>query len=77
AVLHDLNLAARFADELVFLRDGAVTAVGSLKSVLTKTNIRTTFDVDCLIQDHPHTGGPLITPLPHGTATNLAPAQAS
>ncbi len=77
AVLHDLNLAARFADELVFLRAGGLTASGPLSSVLTQTNIRTTFDVDCLIQDHPHTGGPLITPLPYGTTKQLTPAHAS
>lgn len=77
AVLHDLNLAARFADEIVLLRDGSITASGPLSSVLNQTNIRTTFDVDCLIQDHPIMGGPLITPLPHGNTTKLTPAQAS
>ncbi|MEM9261870.1 MAG: ATP-binding cassette domain-containing protein, partial [Bacteroidota bacterium] len=73
AVLHDLNLAARFADDLLFLRDGRVVAAGAKASVLTKTTIRTTFDVDCLIQDHPHFAGPLITTMPYGKP-DFAPA---
>jgi iron complex transport system ATP-binding protein len=77
AVVHDLNLAARFADELIFLRDGCAVASGPKASVLTKTNIQNTFDVDCLIQAHPHFEGPLITTLPYGrpnTAPAFAPA---
>lgn len=73
AVLHDLNLAARFADDLIFLRDGRVVAAGPKASVLTKTNIRSTFDVDCLIQYHPDFDGPLITTLPY-VQPNLTPA---
>lgn len=66
AVLHDLNLAARFADEILFLRDGQTVATGPTKELLNKKTIKATFDVDCLIQDHPHFGGPLITTLPYG-----------
>lgn len=73
AVLHDLNLAARFADDLLFLRGGRVVAAGPKASVLTKTIIRTTFDVDCLIQDHPDYSCPLITTLPYDQP-NFAPA---
>ncbi|MEM9928278.1 MAG: heme ABC transporter ATP-binding protein [Bacteroidota bacterium] len=73
AVLHDLNLAARFADELIFLRAGKVVAAGPSTSVLTKKNIQTTFNVDCLIQDHPYFDCPLITTLPYGKS-NFAPA---
>lgn len=73
AVLHDLNLAARFADELVLLRDGKICAAGPTADVLTKSNIRAAFDVDCLIQQHPHFEGPLITTLPYGKH-NIAPA---
>ncbi|MBC6992987.1 heme ABC transporter ATP-binding protein [Neolewinella lacunae] len=65
AVLHDLNLAARFADEIIFLRDGRVLASGPTHAILTRTTIRDTFDVDCLIQEHPHYAGPLITTLPY------------
>ncbi|MFT5999295.1 MAG: iron complex transport system ATP-binding protein [Neolewinella sp.] len=73
AVLHDLNLAARFADDLIFLKEGKLVAAGPKASVLTKTIIRTTFDVDCLIQVHPCADCPLITTLPYGES-NIAPA---
>jgi iron complex transport system ATP-binding protein len=76
AVLHDLNLAARFADDFIFLKEGEVVAAGPQASVLTKTTIRTTFDVDCLIQDHPCADCPLITTLPYGKQ-NIAPAFAA
>lgn len=73
AVLHDLNLAARFADDLVFLRDGRTVAAGPTTEVLTKTIIQATFNVDCLIQPHPCFNCPLITTLPYGNPT-IAPA---
>jgi len=73
AVLHDLNLAARFADDLIFLRKGRVVAAGPKASVLNQNIIRTTFDVDCLIQKHPCFDCPLITTLPY-EKPNLAPA---
>jgi iron complex transport system ATP-binding protein len=73
AVLHDLNLAARFADDLIFLKGGKLVVAGPKASVLTKSTIRNTFDVDCLIQDHPRADCPLITTLPYGKP-NFAPA---
>lgn len=44
-VVHDLNLAARFADQIVLLDGGQVVAVGSPTEVLTLENIRKVFDV--------------------------------
>jgi iron complex transport system ATP-binding protein len=44
-VVHDLNLAARFADQIVLLDRGQVVAVGSATDVLTLENIRKVFDV--------------------------------
>lgn len=43
--LHDLGLAARFADELIVLRDGAVHSQGAPESVLTPALIRMTYQV--------------------------------
>lgn len=44
-VVHDLNLAARFADQTVLLDQGRVVAVGSATEVLTLENIRKVFHV--------------------------------
>jgi iron complex transport system ATP-binding protein len=59
-ILHDLNLAARYADEIVFLRDGSITARGSPENVLTPALIAATFDVEALIVAHPSGLQPVI-----------------
>ena len=45
-VVHDLNLAARFADQLVLLNHGRVTASGAPADVLTHEHIREVFGVE-------------------------------
>ena len=45
-VLHDINLASRFADELVLLRSGRILAMGSPSEVVTKQNMMQAFSVD-------------------------------
>jgi iron complex transport system ATP-binding protein len=45
-VVHDLALAARFADQLVLMHDGAVLASGPPQSVMTPANVRTAFGVE-------------------------------
>ncbi|MEL7222916.1 MAG: ATP-binding cassette domain-containing protein, partial [Bacteroidota bacterium] len=61
AILHDLNLAARFADQIILLNDSEVVAAGAVKEVLTKEMIATVFSVESFIQPHPHFNIPLIT----------------
>jgi iron complex transport system ATP-binding protein len=45
-VVHDLNLAARFADEILLLNGGQVVTSGIVESVLTSENIRNVFRVE-------------------------------
>jgi iron complex transport system ATP-binding protein len=45
-VVHDLALAARFADQLVLLHGGAVLAAGTPGTVMTAENVRTAFGVE-------------------------------
>ncbi|HEX8557082.1 MAG TPA: heme ABC transporter ATP-binding protein [Pyrinomonadaceae bacterium] len=45
-VVHDLNLAARFADQLVLLNQGRVVTTGTAAEVLTADNIRDVFGVE-------------------------------
>ena len=59
-ILHDLNLAARYADEIVFMRYGSVTARGSADEVLTPALIAATFDVEAIVVPHPSGSRPVI-----------------
>lgn len=59
-VLHDLNLALRFADQVGLLSQGCMQAFGPPQQVLTATTIRQVFGVDVVLQSHPHDGRPVI-----------------
>jgi iron complex transport system ATP-binding protein len=59
--LHDLDLAARYADQIVVLFQGHVYATGRPASVLTEDMLRTVYGVEATIRlEH---GIPRITPL--------------
>lgn len=60
AVLHDLNLAGRFADRLVLLRRGGVVAVGAPRDVLRPELLATAFDADFRALADPLGGPPLV-----------------
>ncbi|SDK22137.1 ABC transporter ATP-binding protein [Streptomyces indicus] len=61
-VLHDLGQAARYADHLVVLKDGALAAAGAPADVLDADLVREVFDVDCRVIPDPETGTPLVVP---------------
>jgi iron complex transport system ATP-binding protein len=62
-VLHDLNLAARYADHLVALADGRVHAAGTPTEVLTEDCVRAVFGLDSTVIVDPTSGAPLMLPL--------------
>ncbi|MGN8117695.1 ABC transporter ATP-binding protein [Labrys sp. 22185] len=45
-VLHDINLATTFADEVIMLHDGQVVAKGPAGQVMTSSNVGQVFDLD-------------------------------
>jgi iron complex transport system ATP-binding protein len=61
-VLHDLNMACRYADQIVAMRDGAVVASGSPHDVITAATVREVFGIDAIVIDDPVTGTPLVVP---------------
>jgi len=74
-VLHDLNLAARYADHLVALTDGRVHAAGPPADVLTEANVQAVFGLECRVIVDPTSGAPLMLPLGrHHTAESLTTA---
>ncbi|MFJ5049143.1 ABC transporter ATP-binding protein [Streptomyces sp. NPDC088719] len=62
-VLHDLNLAARYADHLIALADGGLHASGTPAEVLTEETVRAVFDLDSRIIEDPVSGRPLMLPI--------------
>ena len=66
AVLHDLNLAAQYADHLVVLAGGQARAQGTPTEVLTPEIIQSAFGVPVLVQPHPCRVCPLVIPAPEG-----------
>jgi len=62
-VLHDLNLAARYADHLVAMKAGRVVAEGKPEAVLTAALVREVFGLESVVVPDPVTGTPLVVPL--------------
>jgi iron complex transport system ATP-binding protein len=62
AVLHDLNLAALYADAIVALRDGSVVASGAPAAVLNDKVLNTVFDVPLRVGVAPRLGTPFVLP---------------
>ncbi|RNB78076.1 ABC transporter ATP-binding protein [Brevibacillus nitrificans] len=61
-VLHDLNLACRYAHHIVAVHNTTVVAEGSPDDVLTTDLVRTVFDMDCQITLDPLYGTPMCIP---------------
>jgi len=55
AVMQDINLAALFCDELIFMTRGRVTACGPIDDILTPDTIRSVFGVDAKVYFEPYT----------------------
>jgi len=59
-VVHDLNLAARCADNLVVFDGGVIAAQGKPKDILSEQLIDKVFGVKSIISQHPVTKRPLV-----------------
>ncbi|MNE90082.1 putative siderophore transport system ATP-binding protein YusV [compost metagenome] len=62
-VLHDLNLAARYADHLVAMRDGRLHVCGTPEEVLTEENVRHVFGIESRVIEDPTSGKPMMLPI--------------
>ncbi len=62
-VLHDLNLASRFADHLLAMRDGRVVRSGSPAEVVDEDTIADVFGLRVKVIADPVSGSPLVIPL--------------
>jgi iron complex transport system ATP-binding protein len=63
-VLHDLNLACRYAHHLIAMRDGRIVAEGVPAEVVTAELVAAVFDLAAHVMPDPLTGTPLVIPVP-------------
>lgn len=61
-VLHDINLAVRYAEHVFALKEGVLIAEGKASSVITSELIKEVFALDCMVITDPVSGTPLVVP---------------
>lgn len=61
-VLHDLNLACRYAHQIVAMRDGEILASGPSEQVITAETVESVFGLACMVIEDPVSGTPLVVP---------------
>jgi iron complex transport system ATP-binding protein len=62
AVLHDLNHACRFADQIIAMKAGSIVAQGNPSEVITASLVEEVYGLKCQVIDDPETGTPLVIP---------------
>ena len=62
-VLHELNLAFRYATNLVVMRDGAIVAQGAVNDVVSAELIEQVYGLPCQLIMDPNVDRPLVVPL--------------
>jgi iron complex transport system ATP-binding protein len=71
-VLHDLNLAARYADHVIALKGGSIVAEGPALQVVTEHLVREVFGLESRVVPDPVSGTPLIIPIGRHHAKDTA-----
>lgn len=51
-VVHDINMAAAYADTIVAMKDGEIIMTGSPKEIITSQNLKTVFNLDAEVLEH-------------------------
>ena len=62
-VTHDVNLAAEFSDQVMLMKDGRTIAFGESREVLTEELLKQVFGLQVLVDAHPVSGAPRVTPV--------------
>ena len=71
-VLHDLNLAIRYSDHLIVMRDGAIVEQGRPVEVFTAELLHRAFRLAATVIPDPLTGEPLVVPVTKATPPESA-----
>ena len=62
-VLHELNLACRYADHVIAMKRGAIVAEGRPSEVITTEVVEDVFALSCEVVPDPRSGTPMVIPL--------------
>ncbi|MGH3359533.1 MAG: ABC transporter ATP-binding protein [Nocardioidaceae bacterium] len=62
-VLHDLNLACRYAHHLIAMRSGAIVAQGDPSEIITERLVKDVFGLNSRVIDDPVSGTPMVVPI--------------
>jgi iron complex transport system ATP-binding protein len=71
-VLHDLNLACRYAHHIVAMRDGRIVANGPPHDVITAETMRAVFGLESIVIPDPLSGTPLVVPHCSGSKRQMS-----
>lgn len=72
-VLHDLNLAARYADHLIAMKDGHIAGEGDPSTVVTEETVQSVFGMASRVIADPVSGTPMVVPIGRHHGTNSDP----
>ncbi len=61
-ILHDINLASRYSDNIILLKDGKIHSLDKPNNVITKKNIKEVYDIDVDVKNIENTDIPYIIP---------------
>lgn len=62
-VIHDINLAARYSDEIVLLNSGIIQGKGSPDQVITTENMERAYNLNVAIEKNKYTNTTYLTPI--------------
>lgn len=51
-VVHDINMAAAYADTIVAMKNGEVAMIGTPEEIITEENLKSVFNLDAEVIDH-------------------------
>jgi iron complex transport system ATP-binding protein len=69
-VTHDINLAAQFADNILLMKQGKTVNSGRPSAVLTPEILQDVFEIRVLVDAHPVSGTPRVTPIHESISVN-------
>lgn len=58
-VLHDINHAARFSDEIIAMKEGKIVTTGSPVDIITNEVLKDVFHIDARVMIDPYNGAPV------------------